>query len=798
MLFVTVCIIALASGIMVLQSKPNSTAARLFFALILAITLWAMGMAVANIASTRQSSEIWRSIAALGWGPIYAIFLHFLLVLTSTPSTKRAWWFYVLLYTPAMLTILAFALPLGINPRPYHLHQTEFGWVNKAEHTIWDILFYLYYGSYTLIGLLIIRRWQKRCKDPATKKQARMIFYTILGLLITATCTDVILSSLIESLPQMAPILLLFPITIIYNTLRKDKDQRENPLQFSISYVYIIISVAFYVVLAFTQIRLQPGSYMVGSFSLEATSIRGIFTQLQMLISVYLVLREAKPGFIVAVVLNAASLLSSTLFLIRSGSPISIPGIISYLSVLLLVLIISSFRKRSANYIDKIHSQRKELQKSEQQLYHLAYYDALTGLPSREHFLDKIERTLKEAATNHKTVGIVFIDFDSFKAINDTAGHATGDLVLQQVADRLKDTVGEQGILARFGGDEFLLGTHALKEEASLSEITRMVMECLKQPISIADDTYHVSASIGVAVFPHDGSSPDMLIKHADIAMYEAKNRGKNQVVFSNEALKQSTTRNHTLANSLYWALKQDELELYYQPKISLENEEIIGFEALLRWNNPTYGMIQPDHFIPLAEQTGMIKPIGLWVLRTACLQIKQFQAYTKRQLSISVNLSIIQLKDSSIAEKIATILRETGTPAHIVEVEITESVAFQDEPGILLRLQELKEVGLSIAIDDFGTGYSSFSRLKLFPFDTLKIDIEFVRAISSNAHKDRAIIKSIIQLAKNLELSTLAEGVENEQQLAFLKEQECDAIQGYLFYRPLPVAAIIEILANP
>nr|WP_321304747.1 EAL domain-containing protein [uncultured Sphaerochaeta sp.] len=797
MLFISVSILALASGILVLQINHSTISNQIFFALVTAISIWSSGLAFANLAPSQEAVELWRRVSALGWGSVYAIFLHFIIIISSKRIGRRPWWFYALLYTPALLTILAFSIPSGLNAEPYQLRHTEFGWVNIAEHNIWDIIFYIYYGSYTILGLVLLALWGKKSKDADIKKQARLIFFTILTLLFAATFTDIILSSIVGNLPQMAPILMLLPVTIIYNTIRKGQEKEENPLRFSFSYIHIIISVVFYVFISFIQVRLEPGAVAIGQLQLTESTFRGILTQVQMFISIYLVLREAKPGFIISMLMNTTNLLSSLVFWIRMDSNVPIPGIISYVGVLILLLIIRTFRKQSAMYIERIQSQRQDLKESERQLYKLAYYDSLTGLPSRDYFIEKLQQSLERADKHHKRVGIIFIDFDSFKAINDTAGHMVGDLVLQLISQRLTKRIGKKGTLARFGGDEFLVEIPDLETDEPIHAMIESIMETLKKPAVIDDEEYHVSASIGIAVYPDDGESPDTLIKNADIAMYEAKGRGKNQAVFCTDDIKDSTTMNHTLVNNLYWALDRDELHLLYQPKISLETNKIIGFEALLRWNNSEYGVVNPEVFIPMAEQTGMIRPFGLWVIRTACQQIQQFNEWAGRELSISINISLIQLRDPSMVEHMAAILEETHTPPHFVEVEITESIAFQDEPFIMEQLRKMKELGISIAIDDFGTGYSSFSRLRTFPIDLIKIDIEFVRAISSNLHKDQAIIRSIIQLAKNLGLKVLAEGVETEEQLWFLKEQGCDFIQGFLFYTPLTVSSIKQLLDN-
>lgn len=316
--------------------------------------------------------------------------------------------------------------------------------------------------------------------------------------------------------------------------------------------------------------------------------------------------------------------------------------------------------------------------------------------------------------------------------------------------------------------------------------------------MSVLDIEHFMTASAGVAVYPCDGTDSETLIKNADIALYQAKTEGKNQCVYCSQPMKDKATAQMKLTNSLYRAIDRNELHLHYQPQIRVETQEIIGFEALLRWNNEEYGMVSPDVFIPIAEQTGLIRPIGLWVVKTACEQFKAFKYAYDKDISISINLSIEQLRDNNTAKKVSNILRETGVDAENVQFEITESIAFTEDPRILQRLKDIRNLGASISIDDFGKGYSSFSRLKTFPIDRLKIDIDFVRGITSESHKDKAIIKSIIQIAKNLRIEVLAEGVETEKQFVYLKENGCDIIQGYYFYRPMPASEIERLVSNP
>ena len=303
-----------------------------------------------------------------------------------------------------------------------------------------------------------------------------------------------------------------------------------------------------------------------------------------------------------------------------------------------------------------------------------------------------------------------------------------------------------------------------------------------------------MTASAGVAVYPVDGEDSETLLKNADIAMYEAKAGGKNQILYCSPAMKEETIKKIKLTNSLYRALDKNELYLHYQPQVEVKSQKIVGFEALLRWNNEEYGMVSPNIFIPMAEQTGLIRPIGLWVIKTACKQFKEFNKSGNKNITLSVNLSIEQLKDITIAERISQILYDTKMNPKNLQIEITESIAFNEDSHILERLEDIRNLGISVSIDDFGKGYSSFNRLKTFNIDLIKIDMDFVHGIISRSQKDRAIIKSIIQIAKNLKIKVLAEGVETEEQFTYLRDNGCDIIQGYYFYKPMPASEIEKL----
>lgn len=761
--------------------------------MIVAVNIWSIGLAFAMNAPDIMTSLFWRRVASFGWGPAYAIILHFALIVTGHDASVKKWWSRSLLYLPAAVCILAFGIPSGLNRTPYNLHQTQFGWVNIAENNVWDYFFYAYYIGYTAIGLVMLLRWGIKSSDKNVKMQSRFIFWSFLFTLTLATLTDVFL----VNIPQIAPIIFLVPIVVIYRTIIRYGFISSNPAAKKRSFLPIVVIVIIYVFLSFLQIRLTISNDVSLFGILEGNTLPGLITQLQMFLSIYMIIKEDKAGLIASILINTASLLSSVASIIRTKSLIPLPGTLSHLVTFLIIALIAIYKKRTSESIKEINAQRSILEISEKKLYQMAYYDSLTGLHNKDMFVEQLNKSICAAKRNATMLGIVFLDLDSFKSINDTMGHPIGDYVLKMIAKRLSSCLREEDTVARFGGDEFLLLITNIKSSEELKKVTGRIMDIFEKPMPVQDIEYFITASAGVAVFPVDGENSEALIKNADIAMYRAKTGGKNQCIYCSPEIKDETITKMKLTNSLYRALDRKELYLNYQPQIKAKTKEIIGFEALLRWNNKEYGLVSPGIFIPMAEQTGLIRQIGLWTMRTACEDFKSFKKRYGQDISLSVNLSIEQLKDNNITEKIRKVLADTETNPKEMQIEITESIAFNEDHNILQRLIEIRNLGISIAIDDFGKGYSSFNRLKTFPIDLLKIDMDFVRGITSPSKKDRAIIKSIIQIAKNLNIEVLAEGVETEEQYTYLKDKGCDMIQGYYFYKPMPANEIENLLSN-
>jgi diguanylate cyclase (GGDEF)-like protein len=434
------------------------------------------------------------------------------------------------------------------------------------------------------------------------------------------------------------------------------------------------------------------------------------------------------------------------------------------------------------------------LERSNQDLARLANYDALTGLPNRSLFSDRLNQALAKARRTNSSVGLLFLDLDGFKVINDSLGHSTGDLLLQAVANRLAQCVREEDTVARLGGDEFTIILNSLEHAEDAIYVARKVLACLEQPFTVDKHELHISTSIGISTFPQDGYDTEELLKNADTAMYQAKTSGKNRYHFFTSELNSRVLEQLRLENDLRRGLERGELSLVYQPRISLQQGKVSSFETLARWKHPELGNIPPNTFIPIAEKSSLIHALGREVLRQACQQAKQWQEAGQGK-RVAVNLSVKQLQQPGITQEIATILAEVGLEGQWLELEITESAAMTDVESNIVTLQALRDMGIYISIDDFGTAYSSLNYLKRLPVNSLKIDRSFVKDITNLASTDHAIVRAVIALGKSLHFSLVAEGVENEVQCQFLHDYGCNEAQGYFFSKPLPASHTLEWL---
>jgi diguanylate cyclase (GGDEF)-like protein len=433
---------------------------------------------------------------------------------------------------------------------------------------------------------------------------------------------------------------------------------------------------------------------------------------------------------------------------------------------------------------------------AEEKLVQLARYDNVTGLANRTLLRDGLLRALAKTRRYHKTFALIFLDLDHFKDINDTMGHDVGDLLLKSVAKRLKGRVRENDLVARMGGDEFaILIDDSNSDDAA--HVAQGILEALAPFHKLDNNEVFVSSSIGIAMCPESGEDPESICKSADTAMYLAKQMGRNNYQFFSHELHEQTMKRIHLENDLRHALGQNEFILFYQPKVDM-NANVIGMEALIRWQHNKLGMISPDKFIPMAEKTGIISPISEWVLHTACTQIRDWQEnnYLSTDATLAVNISLRQLRQESFWEMLQKVLSVTELDPRSLELELTESSIMDNPQATIALLERIHQLGARIAIDDFGTGYSSLTYLKRLPIDIIKIDMPFVHGIGKDRN-DEEIIKVIISLAKSLGLQSVAEGVETKEQVSFLHEHKCDIMQGFYFCRPMPAEVATHVLAE-
>ncbi len=539
----------------------------------------------------------------------------------------------------------------------------------------------------------------------------------------------------------------------------------------------------------------------------------GLATQVQTLCTAYLTISTGKRGFTASILLNAVCICSASLSIIRSGNLNSLPGVISYIGAIIVCIVIYYYKKGIFSFFKKLSEQKDEItslykeisaskdelsrqnqqlikynslmNENKKKLEYMAYYDTLTGLPNRKMIIKKLDMLIHYSGVNNTGFSFIYIDIDNFKEINDLMGHHIGDRILQLIAERLKNRLDEKDVVGRLGGDEFAL---LVRRELSREEILQYAnsfKSSIAEVCRCENKEFYVNASFGISVFPVDGNTTEELLKNADIAMHSIKKSGKNGISFFCSEMQISLLKKSRIESGLKSALNNKELYLVFQPQYYCDTGRIRGFEALCRWNSESLGHVSPAQFIPIAEETGLIIEIGEWIMSTVLRRFRQMQAASRMDFKLTVNISVVQIVQPSFVKMVKRVLQETGFDSRYLEFEITESVLISYPEKVIEILNQLKEMGISIALDDFGTGYASLKYLQMLPIDTLKIDRTFVSRIGETHHGNE-IIGSIIWLAHSLNIMVIAEGVENAEQLEYLKEQNCDCLQGFLLSRPL------------
>ena len=1017
LLFLIATVVLLFYGLFILSLNTKSTLHILFFILCFCLALWSFSLSISNSAQDYETCLLWRRIGAFGWGTFFSFLLHFIIILAEKGDILKKKWIYILIYLPAVYSVLVFGLYSKIAIRQYNLVEISTGWVNIAYNTFWDTLYNIYYISFSFMGIIMLFHWANQLKERSRKTNVYMICFLFILAVLMGTMSEFIINSLFSiKIPQIVPLVFLIPMTAMlycvkkYGLMIKKKHDESYDLsnilnQDSREKLYLIFSVAFILgsfvnigtmyfakrdslesvlifsgFMAFIGIGLQviqclkiklsykdflsniilsfsipililryieytpiyagviPVLFIVTSIAfsqkriLLLNGISSLFTliwiwivsppktvvvftaidhavRIIMLLSIFSIAYYINRVYSMRLVeneekLNAQKLLSriSSIFINTNESNLEdrINEVLrlcgeNYKLDRIYVLVFAdgqkamkffewcpaqnlsindvtkenkakkvfellnmeSFLKKedeyipyvaataeeyvekeyireketistiinplrnqdcviglmgfeSANHKIKFKEYQKETVKvlahmisdimlkidAEKEINYRANYDALTGLPNRAMFMNQIRGAIKMAERSEKLVGVAFVDIDSFKYVNDTLGHDGGDSLLMKIGQRISGCLRLYDIVARFGGDEFVIMIPQVSHVEDICAVAEKITDSFKKPLKVGNQEFFITVSMGVSVFPIDGNEVEVLVKNAAAAMYISKENGKNKYTMCSSYLQKEIEVNASLTNSLHVAIQKKEFILNYQPQVNTLTGEIVGVEALIRWNHPQKGIISPGVFIPLAEKSGLINHIGQWVLQEACEQNKKWQEMGLKPIKMAVNLSLGQFLNPNLVGIVESILKKTQMDPNFLELEITESIATYDADYIIGTLNRLKSLGVTISIDDFGTEYSSLSRLKIMPVDKIKIDMRFTQGIFRGS-KDESIIKVMLQLGKIFGLKVLAEGVENEQQLNFLKDNLCDEIQGFYFYKPMPAEEFEKILRN-
>ncbi len=798
-------------GIFTLFNDSKNKLNKLFFIICISLAFWAFMFSLMNSSIDAKSASDFYLYSTFSWATFYCLFLHFIIILTDKEGFFKKQIAYLFLYCPALLSIYLYVFQ---PETAQNFTKTKLGWIYIASTDkgfIWTNFYNVYYFVYLMAVIFFLSKWWRNSEIIRERKQAKLILITTFIATMTGGVTDIVIPMvMVPFMPTIGIILTIIPITGIWYSIKKYKLMDLNPENFALEVLKIMSEG---LIIANHEGRIKDINN--GALELLGFEKKQIMDKLiGSLFSETIELSKLTncSSFEIEIVQSnnnkSPVLLSSSILKDEWGDSLGIVCIFQDISEIKMVQ--QKLIKSHDELEIKVEERTSELSKSNKELEceinaridmegkikKLAYYDFLTGLPNRMLFIDRLNQSILNTDRNKSVLGVLFLDLDSFKRINDTMGHAKGDELLKIVSKRLTNTIRESDTVCRVGGDEFLILIQNIDNDKCIIEVAEKILNIFEESFRIDGNDLYITTSIGGAIYPIDGVDVETLIKNADIAMYKAKEKGRNKFQLCTEVIKDSLIEEMKLTNSLYQAIERNELELYYQPQVSLITEKIIGLEALIRWNTTELGMVNPGDFIYIAEKTGLILPIGEWVLKRACSQNKKWQDDGILNVPIAVNLSVNQFQNREIIEGIVAILKETGLDPNDLELEITENIIMKETEYIIESLKQLKQLGVKIAIDDFGTEYSSLNYIKQLPVDKIKIDISFIRGININ-YKDEAIIKVIISLAKNLGLKVIAEGVETKEQFDFLRDEMCDEIQGYYYYKPMPARQIEELMRN-
>jgi diguanylate cyclase (GGDEF)-like protein/PAS domain S-box-containing protein len=767
----------------IFYKKPRESVNRLFLVLCLPVAVWCFGYIFMTSAPSKASATFWFRVMALGWYVPVPLLLHLVLALTENNFFKKHDWFYFIIYLPAFVLTYIDAVMLI---RVKEFIHTNFGWIYIIDlDSPWMIFEFVFVIIYILAILFLLFRIYYKTSRVILKRQCRVIILTIV-------------------------ISLLAYIVVTYLPVILDTDH--------ITYLDIVTIQIWEIGLSYAIIKY---GFMVISPETAAPSILSTMADGLLIINFDGKIIDSNRALHEILALeeesitatNVESLLPEAFVNNKLWEKLSSEGVIRDMETVYLAAggrevylslsaspVSDKFGQRSG-YIVLLRdiSERKVVEK---QLQYLATHDPLTNLPNRTVLNDRLHNALARAKRHDLTVGIVLIDVDHFKGVNDRFGHDCGDMLLKEIADRLRFGVRDYDTVTRMGGDEFVIILSDLTDQNDCLAIINRIRSQFSRPIPIGQQEITTCLSMGVSFYPHHTGNIDDLFKYADIALYHVKDSGRNNYHFYSPEIDAVARKKLKLEQELQKAITGDQFVLYYQPIYNTRSGKLTSLEALIRWKHPKLGLLYPLDFIPIAEKSGTIIPLGEWVLNKSCRQQKLWEEQGLAQIPITVNISAKQFQDPELVSKIEQALTRWNIEPHYLELELTESTAMVEVERTIKTLQQLREKGVSIIIDDFGSGYSSMSWLKQLKIQSIKIGRFFIQNIAQDPH-DAAIVKAIVSMAHSLGIKVVAEGVETEGQLEILrsmrwdisKELICDSVQGFLYSKPVPAEAITELL---
>jgi diguanylate cyclase (GGDEF)-like protein/PAS domain S-box-containing protein len=771
-------LISLGLGVHVLFLDRNAALNRVFFALNMSFAIWSFGVVFFIASPDAAGCLAWDLVASLGYYSFASFVLHFFLVFTGKTGFLSKWWSYIILYAPAVVLIAA---KITADPFINGYTLTSNGWVTDIRtESLWFQASVAQYILYCLIGFaLCLRKWHT-AQTARERKQARIILLAGLSAFVVGSASYFMSFLWNIDMPDITVVgLILWSVGILYGIQRyrimviSPKTAAENILQTILDSVILVDTQG-------TILHANSGTERLTGLSedeLSGADLDWLFPE------------DSKIGMDQLLDLLEQGPVNNLEAEFLNGSDERVPVMVSA----------SECKNKDDEVLGYVIVSKDvtKLRDMEMRLKHLTHHDALTNLPNRLLLNDRLAQAIARAERKKTYFALALLDLDRFKRINDVLGHNIGDLLLIEIADRLSGTVRQSDTVVRLGGDEFVLLIDDLRRPEHYEKVAQKVLECISEPCQIKSHNISVTASMGISIYPDDGHDMESLMKNADLAMYHAKNHGKNRCELFSTSMSITAIANVSMEERLSEALKKRELLLFYQPVIDLETGDIIGIEALLRWNHPEQGLIIPAKLMQAAEDSGQIIPIGEWVLETACRQANAWQASGFRDIQLSVNLSFRQFQQPDLTGMILDVLKQAGIEPENLLLEVTESTVMADIDHAIHVINQLHAHGIRFVIDDFGAGYSSLLYLKMDRFFTTDIADDPERA---------TIVSAIIAMAHSMKLKVIAEGIENARQFERLRSLDqqfigspvCDGVQGYLFSKPVSGDEMNGLLAQP